>query len=58
MIGNRFDDILNNPNIDAETKLELRNYILLHDEAAVNLESFMKNMSKEDLNNLHKYHPV
>lgn len=47
-IGNRFDDILNNPNIDAETKLELRNYISLHDEAATNLESFMKDMSDED----------
>lgn len=47
-IGNKFDDILNNPNIDAETKLELRNYILLHDEAATNLELFMKDMSDED----------
>lgn len=43
-IGNKFDDILNDPNVDAETKLELRNYILLHDEAATNLESFMKDM--------------
>ena len=47
-IGNKFDDILNNPNIDAETKLELRNYISLHDEAATNLASFMKDMSDED----------
>lgn len=46
-IGNKFDDILNNPNIDAETKLELRNYILLHDEAATNLESFMKDMGED-----------
>lgn len=46
-IGNRFDDILNNPNIDAETKLELRNYILLHDEAATNLASFMKDMGDD-----------
>ena len=47
-IGNKFDDILNNPNIDAETKLELRNYISLHDEAATNLALFMKDMSNED----------
>ena len=47
-IGNRFDDILNNPNIDAETKFELRNYISLHDEAATNLALFMKDMSDED----------
>lgn len=46
-IGNRFDDILNNPNIDAETKLKLRNYILLHDEAATNLASFMKDMGDD-----------
>lgn len=46
-IGNKFDYILNDPNIDAETKLELRNYILLHDEAATNLESFMKDMGDD-----------
>lgn len=46
-IGNRFDNILNDPTVDPETKYMLNQYILVHDEAVTNLSNWMKDMGDD-----------